>query len=660
MECAGSDDSAIYGSVKFGAVVQAGYAADFVICPRRAGTHIEVVRVTSAGNTGFGTTAPQGIIHSNKAADGTDVVSAVFQNYAGNANTSVSLIFANTAGTYYDSNGSGKIQVKRQADSSADLNLTISPGGDGATTSRLYVDGSTGNFGFSVTAPTAVLHPKAGTTAANSAPLKLNSGTVMATAEVGAFEFTTDDLYFTITTGAVRQKVVLTAGLTTGRIPFGTTNGRLTDSGNLVYASGGSVITVGNDKISSTAPVFTFESTVNSSYIALNTKNAAGTVKVFTFDLNGIFICQNSFRAYKDGSDSLGTGANIFLANGATNRAWVVSQLSAANHLDSWYYDGATWTAIHRYENTGRVGFGTGQTPPTATLFLKAGSTAANSAPIKLNSGAVMTTAEVGAFEFTTDDLYFTITTGAARQKVVLTAGLTSGRIPYATTNGRLTDSAAMTFDGTLLGAQINGSKLIDSVIPPSGKRFLSYPVISALSSLVSISVSPGATVSYGSTAYPWSVSSGTGANGAARLNINPLSPMMSGVSSFQASVASISGASVGFLGICTANLTATQLTQAIVTKHAAFIFYNDIWYASVADDTTQTTAVIAVSATTHVFKIDGSNSGHMVFYIDGTQVADLTTNIATDAGYMQWFVNNCATGADEIITFYSWAYYGV
>ncbi|MEO5950703.1 MAG: hypothetical protein ABIQ04_04610 [Candidatus Saccharimonadales bacterium] len=50
---------------------------------------------------------------------------------------------------------------------------------------------------------------RAGTAAAGTAPLKLTSGTLMTTAEVGAAEFNTDSLYFTITTGAVRKKVAL-------------------------------------------------------------------------------------------------------------------------------------------------------------------------------------------------------------------------------------------------------------------------------------------------------------------------------------------------------------------------------------------------------------------------------------------------------------------
>jgi len=50
---------------------------------------------------------------------------------------------------------------------------------------------------------------RAGTATAGTAPLKLTSGTLMSSAEAGAVEFNTDNLYFTITTGTVRKKVAL-------------------------------------------------------------------------------------------------------------------------------------------------------------------------------------------------------------------------------------------------------------------------------------------------------------------------------------------------------------------------------------------------------------------------------------------------------------------
>lgn len=88
-----------------------------------------------------------------------------------------------------------------------------------------------GNVGIGTTSPTAVLHLKAGTSTASTAPLKLTSGTLLETAEVGAIEFLSDDFFATITTGAARKGIILDDGsrLTSGKIPVATTNGRLVD-----------------------------------------------------------------------------------------------------------------------------------------------------------------------------------------------------------------------------------------------------------------------------------------------------------------------------------------------------------------------------------------------------------------------------------------------
>lgn len=98
---------------------------------------------------------------------------------------------------------------------------------------------------------------------------------------------------------------------------------------------------------------------------------------------------------------------------------------------------------------------------PTAILHLKAGTATASTAPLKFTSGTSLTTAEAGAIEFTTDDLFFTITTGAARKAFILDDGarLTSGRVPFATTNGRLTDDADLTFaTDTLTATKLVGT----------------------------------------------------------------------------------------------------------------------------------------------------------------------------------------------------------
>lgn len=80
------------------------------------------------------------------------------------------------------------------------------------TNGTTFVSGITvnnsGNVGIQVNTPTAYLHIKAGTATANTAPLKLTSGTNLTTPENGAFEFDGTNLYFTV--GGVRKIVTLT------------------------------------------------------------------------------------------------------------------------------------------------------------------------------------------------------------------------------------------------------------------------------------------------------------------------------------------------------------------------------------------------------------------------------------------------------------------
>ena len=64
-----------------------------------------------------------------------------------------------------------------------------------------------GNVGIGQSSPTAVLHLKAGTATASTAPLKLTAGTNLTTPENGAFEFDGTNLYFTV--GGVRKTVTL-------------------------------------------------------------------------------------------------------------------------------------------------------------------------------------------------------------------------------------------------------------------------------------------------------------------------------------------------------------------------------------------------------------------------------------------------------------------
>ena len=71
-------------------------------------------------------------------------------------------------------------------------------------TTRVTILGA-GNMGVGTASPTAVLHLKAGTATAGSAPLKFTAGTNLTTAEAGALEFDGTNLFYTDSTPTRRM-----------------------------------------------------------------------------------------------------------------------------------------------------------------------------------------------------------------------------------------------------------------------------------------------------------------------------------------------------------------------------------------------------------------------------------------------------------------------
>ncbi len=105
---------------------------------------------------------------------------------------------------------SGKISYGAYIDSTASsgyVSYGISVNASGGTNNyaiyaingTVALNVSSGRTGIGLTSPTANLHIKAGTATASTAPLKLNSGTVLTTPEDGAIEYTNPLLYFTNT-----------------------------------------------------------------------------------------------------------------------------------------------------------------------------------------------------------------------------------------------------------------------------------------------------------------------------------------------------------------------------------------------------------------------------------------------------------------------------
>jgi len=107
------------------------------------------------------------------------------------------------------------------------------------TTSRLSVTPS-GSIGIGIDNPVALLHLAAGTATANTAPIKLNTGTALTTPEDGAIEYHGSHIYFTI--GSTRYQLDQQAGTNLGNSNLTQTGGNRSYSGdnqNLSFNGGG-------------------------------------------------------------------------------------------------------------------------------------------------------------------------------------------------------------------------------------------------------------------------------------------------------------------------------------------------------------------------------------------------------------------------------------
>lgn len=214
--------------------------------------------------------------------------------------------------------------------------------------------------------PAAVLHLAAGTATASTAPLKFTSGTLLTTAEAGAVEFLTDKFYATITTGAARKELALNdTALTSTRIPFSTTNGRLTDSSNLTFVT--DTLTCPKLIGSTYVQTPTIKPGADSTS-AIQITQADGVTVVANFDTSnkrfGIGTIPTAFLHLKAGTGSA-SGAPLKFNTGSLMGT---AEAGAVEFNSDSYYVTTTTGAVRRMVVAGNTGRSTGQTAAVASV----------------------------------------------------------------------------------------------------------------------------------------------------------------------------------------------------------------------------------------------------------------------------------------------------
>jgi hypothetical protein len=278
-------------------------------------------------------------------------------------------------------------------------NFTINGVSD---TTELGTIGSNGNWGIGgITNPTAWLELGAGT--ASKAPLKLTSGTLLTTPEVGAIEFNNDAYYGTITTGGARktfaflESPVFTTNITTPLIIGGTDVGS-----NIIYKSttgagtatgiahqfvggtdGGTVISTmlnnGNVGIGTTSPTAMLDMPANNTTEA----NARfGTFGIQSYATNNGWLSDNS---YYNGTSFL------YRANGYATRLYFLGGIFKVGVASSGTAGGVvsyldSLTVVKNPGSLPAVGAGTGTFGTYTNFQVNNNATADNLASTQLNA----------------------------------------------------------------------------------------------------------------------------------------------------------------------------------------------------------------------------------------------------------------------------------
>ena len=120
----------------------------------------------------------------------------------------------------------------------------------------------------------------------------------------------------------------------------------------------------------------------------------------------------------------------------------------------------------------------------TGTLVLATNSTTV--APAKFVSGSLLSSPVAGSVEFNGDNLYLTITSSTARKNITLNEGLTTGKVPFASTGSRLADAASLYWDSANSRLGIGASSPAATLDVGVTRRFAVYPDYAGLGDIPS------------------------------------------------------------------------------------------------------------------------------------------------------------------------------
>lgn len=328
------------------------------------------------------------------------------------------------------------------------VNNTLTFSGTDASTLNIGAGGTLGSNAYTSTAYAPIANPTfTGTvilpTGSTSAvPVLMVSAALKTTAVAGGVEFLTDKFYATITTGAVRKELTLNdQALTSGRIPYVTTNGRLSDTAAILFvgASTNILTTYHIDLVGGAAISLRMGSDAATAGTRTNNANKGGR-----FAGHHYTNAEEPIGFIEYLSTSSASTVNIGGGNSLLNSATTLNFYTAANNTTTF------GTVRMSIDSGGLVSIGT----QTATAFLHINAGNTTNPPIRLTSGPLTTGGNIlaGNIEFLTDDFYATTTTGPTQYRIALSnTALTSDRVATTTTNGRLSYSATTTTELALL-----------------------------------------------------------------------------------------------------------------------------------------------------------------------------------------------------------------